>query len=325
MAAATPGSRISARSRRGCDRHSPRRRVKSRPTRPAARRSTARRCPLQVRTRRGKTSVVLMGDSHAMMITDPIARGAGEGWRLMTMIKGLHPRPGHPEPRPALADDGASCRRWRRKVIAGSRPTRPTTSSWPTRSLPHRHPQGHADQGCRASRRLARRHEAHDRGRCHRPPRCWCSETSRATTGTPSAACETTPRTCPVASPARAALEAQGGEGTARGRGCQGCDIPQPVPQDLSYDPCPVIQGDVLMWRDQVTTAPRSPVSSHRRSARWWGTPAPRRRRASGDDAALDARQRKGRPAPGARARPGGIGPCHGRRRPPARPRTGTA
>lgn len=66
------------------------------------------------------TTVVLMGDSHAMQLATPIVPIAEEnGWHLTTLVKkacppvlGIHNRA------QKWADDGASCRQWRRNALA---------------------------------------------------------------------------------------------------------------------------------------------------------------------------------------------------------------
>jgi hypothetical protein len=65
------------------------------------------------------TRVVLVGDSHAMMMVDPIARVATrDGWRLVTMLKGgCSPILGTMNRGQWRLDRGRSCRRWRLKAI----------------------------------------------------------------------------------------------------------------------------------------------------------------------------------------------------------------
>ena len=63
--------------------------------------------------------VVLMGDSHAMMMVAPIARVAeGDGWRLETMLKGgCMPILGSMNQGQVAIDGGRSCRNWRSRAI----------------------------------------------------------------------------------------------------------------------------------------------------------------------------------------------------------------
>ena len=65
------------------------------------------------------TSVVLMGDSKALMYLPPMIDVAeAEGWRLETMIKGrCTPVLGTMPRYQRLFDDGASCRSWRRAAF----------------------------------------------------------------------------------------------------------------------------------------------------------------------------------------------------------------
>jgi hypothetical protein len=66
-----------------------------------------------------KTRIVLMGDSHALQVATPIVTVAQEnGWRLTTLLKkacppvlGIHNRA------QKWVDDGASCRAWRRDAL----------------------------------------------------------------------------------------------------------------------------------------------------------------------------------------------------------------
>jgi hypothetical protein len=66
------------------------------------------------------TSVVLMGDSHAMQLATPIVPIAEEnGWRLTTLVKkACPPVLGIHNLAQRWADDGASCREWRRNALA---------------------------------------------------------------------------------------------------------------------------------------------------------------------------------------------------------------
>ena len=65
------------------------------------------------------TRIVLMGDSHAMMLVDPIARVAeSEGWRLETMLKGgCIPILGSMNQGQVRIDGGRSCRTWRSRAV----------------------------------------------------------------------------------------------------------------------------------------------------------------------------------------------------------------
>ena len=67
-----------------------------------------------------KTTIVLVGDSHAMVYSSPIRRVAkSKGWRLTTMTKtACVPLLGIHIPRQREIDGGRTCRAWRRNVIA---------------------------------------------------------------------------------------------------------------------------------------------------------------------------------------------------------------
>ncbi len=65
------------------------------------------------------TRIVLMGDSHAMVLADPVQRVASsEGWRLITMFKGGCIPILATMNRGEFAEDGErSCRTWRRRAM----------------------------------------------------------------------------------------------------------------------------------------------------------------------------------------------------------------
>jgi len=66
------------------------------------------------------TTVVLMGDSHAMQLATPIVSVArANGWRLTTLVKkACPPVLGIHNNAQKWADDGASCRAWRWNALA---------------------------------------------------------------------------------------------------------------------------------------------------------------------------------------------------------------
>ncbi len=69
---------------------------------------------------KASTRIVLLGDSHAMVYSSPVRRVAeSKGWRLTTMTKtACAPLLGIHTPRQAEIDGGRTCRAWRRNVIA---------------------------------------------------------------------------------------------------------------------------------------------------------------------------------------------------------------
>ena len=66
------------------------------------------------------TRIVVMGDSHATMMVDPIRRAArNAGWRTETMLKGAcMPLLGTMNPAQWKLDQGDSCREWRIRAFA---------------------------------------------------------------------------------------------------------------------------------------------------------------------------------------------------------------
>jgi len=68
----------------------------------------------------GDKTIVLMGDSHAIVFMDPIRRAARtEGWRVETLLKGAcTPILGSMNEAQWLVDRGRSCRQWRLNALA---------------------------------------------------------------------------------------------------------------------------------------------------------------------------------------------------------------
>jgi hypothetical protein len=68
----------------------------------------------------GDVRIVLMGDSHATMLADPLRRAArNAGWRVQTMLKGAClPLLGSMNTAQWDLDRGTSCRQWRAKAFA---------------------------------------------------------------------------------------------------------------------------------------------------------------------------------------------------------------
>lgn len=200
------------------------------------------------------TTVVLMGDSHAMMILSPIKTVAvGKGWRLITLVKKACP--------PVLGvhniaqkwlDDGSSCRKWRRKAL-----------DWLGDKRPDHVVLAHSDQYRIANFRGQRlTGSAADKA--------WNKGMKRTLAAMPASAdvlvmgdipvnrgnpvhclkkhpnnisaCTTRkerPATRTVEKALKRAAEARG----ATFRSIYG--------KVCTYDPCPIIQGRVLMWRDR--------------------------------------------------------------------------
>jgi hypothetical protein len=63
--------------------------------------------------------IVVLGDSHALLLLDPLRRAArSQGWRLISMVKAACvPIPGAMGSSEHKLDGGRSCRAWRRKAV----------------------------------------------------------------------------------------------------------------------------------------------------------------------------------------------------------------
>lgn len=199
-------------------------------------------------------TVVLMGDSHAMMILSPIKTVAvNRGWRLITLVKKACP--------PVLGinniaqrwlDDGRSCRQWRRKALdwlADKRPDDVVLShSDQYRIAGFRGKRLTGSDAVRAWRKGMRRTIAAmpastdvllmgdipvNRGN---PVHCLKKHRQNIS------ACTTRREPARTRKIERALRQAAESEG-ATFRSIYG--------KVCSYDPCPVIQGRVLMWRDR--------------------------------------------------------------------------
>jgi hypothetical protein len=77
---------------------------------------------------KSRTVIVLMGDSHAQQLTPAVKRAAeSEGWKLVTLIKGACPPVlGTLAPRQHEIDGGSSCDAWRRGALRWLRAHPPT-------------------------------------------------------------------------------------------------------------------------------------------------------------------------------------------------------
>lgn len=199
-------------------------------------------------------TVVLMGDSHAMMILSPIRTVAVDrGWRLITLVKKACP--------PVLGihnisqkwlDDGRSCRKWRRKAL-----------DWLDAKRPDHIVIAHSDQYRVANfkgKRLSGSTAA----------RAWRKGMKRTLSSMPAAAqvllmgdipvnrgnpvqcLKKHPNNISVCStrkePAGTRIIERALKQAAEARGATFRSIYGKV---CSYDPCPIIQGRVLMWRDR--------------------------------------------------------------------------
>jgi hypothetical protein len=198
--------------------------------------------------------VVLMGDSHAQMLTPAIKRVAEtEGWSLVTLIKGACP--------PAIGiegigqqrvDGGRSCRRWRELSLGWLRRHPPALIVFT-----HSHGYGLLDRAGRTISAGAR-------------PGEWSRGMRRTLAAMPPESkvlllgdvprnrdnpviCLTRHRKdqsecqSPRLSPASRAIEVA----IRRVAAAEGARHRTLYSRICTYDPCPLVQGDVLMWRNR--------------------------------------------------------------------------
>jgi SGNH domain (fused to AT3 domains) len=200
------------------------------------------------------TTIVLMGDSHAMQLATPLVTVAEEnGWRLTTLVKkacppvlGIHNRAQR------WVDDGDSCRQWRRKALAWLRANPPD-------HIILAHSDGYAISTF-DGRRIVGDHRAV----------AWRDGMKRTLAQMPDASqvllLGDTPynRLNPVAclernrkniskcvtsrQPLHKRTIELALEQAAKAKGARYRRFYDKV---CSYDPCPIIQGDVLMYRDR--------------------------------------------------------------------------
>jgi hypothetical protein len=198
--------------------------------------------------------VVLMGDSHAGVLVDPFARVAkADGWRLTTMLKGgCIPVPGMIARGQFEADGGHSCTEWRDKVIAALNRNPPhvlvITASQTYRLMhatgrgiaPFRYPGLWQDGLKSLVQRLPERTAVLILGDVPRnatqPVDClrqYPADMSR---------CQA--RRLPLS---KRSMEVAQRAATSE----QGQHFDTLYHTICPYDPCPLVQGDVLIWRDK--------------------------------------------------------------------------
>ncbi len=201
-----------------------------------------------------ETRIVLFGDSHAMMWSSPIRRIAvNKGWRLVTMTKtacppllGLYTR------RQMEIDDGRSCQQWRRNVIDKLKANPPALVIITASDRYKLYSSSGTVQ-------------ARSKG-----PLLWRQALKRTLASVPSASRvlvlgdvphnSDNPRRCLAHSRGDMSrcVSPKAGLGgrqievalkdTARASGAGFRTLYGKI---CSYDPCPVVQGHVLMWRDR--------------------------------------------------------------------------
>jgi hypothetical protein len=197
--------------------------------------------------------VVLMGDSHAMMYMPALRPIAAErGWRLVTLVKSAcMPVLGVHNTTQGGIDGGETCRSWRRNALAWLAANPPDAiilaysddydlvHASGDRIAPRLRPQVWADGMRRTLAALPDRSQVLVVGdvpdNSTNPVLCL-----RRHLGNLSA-CES-PRQAPASRLVEAAIRA-----VARDKGARFGTI---YDQVCSYDPCPLVQGEILMWRD---------------------------------------------------------------------------
>ncbi len=200
------------------------------------------------------TSVVLMGDSHAMQLATPIVTVAREnGWRLTTLVKkACPPILGIHNLAKRWRSDRGHCRVWRRKALAWLKADPPD-------HIILAHSDAYAISTLRGKRIVGDR----------RAP-LWRSGVKRTVRRMPAASkvlvLGDTPenRTDPVAclkqhptdmsqcTTRRKPLAKRAIElAIERGARAAGADYRRFFDKVCSYDPCPIVQGRVLMYRDR--------------------------------------------------------------------------
>ncbi len=200
------------------------------------------------------TTIVLVGDSHAMMWSSPIRNiAASKGWRLTVMTKtACPPYLGINTGSQLRVDGGKTCRTWRRNVMAKLKADPPDlviiTSSERYRLYS---PKGRAEAKsrwpllwqqalARTLKWLPERSQALVLGDV--PPNYGNPRTCLARNPRDISAC-VTPK--PPAWSRRVEL------GLRRAARAGGADFRTLFGKICSYDPCPLVQGQILMWRDK--------------------------------------------------------------------------
>ncbi len=199
-------------------------------------------------------TVALVGDSHAMMMLSPIKNVAEDkGWRLITLVKkACPPVLGIHNVAQKWLDDGKTCRAWRRKAI-----------DWLAAHPPDDIIISHSDRYGISNLRGRRLHgtavatawrKGMKRTLAAMPP---SAEVLLVTDipinrGNPVRCLKHHPDDISSCStrkepPAGRTVE-RALEQAARARGATFRSIYNKV---CTYDPCPVIQGDILVWRDR--------------------------------------------------------------------------
>ena len=201
-----------------------------------------------------RVEVVLLGDSRAMMILAPIKKVAVEnGWRLTTLIKkacppvfGIHNRAQR------WIDDGVSCRKWQHNTI-----------DWLNEQPPDHIILAHADS-YRLSTFAGKLIAPRDR------PKAWRKGMKRTLAAMPTSSdvilLADVPRNAEspalclrkhprnisrCVTPREPLADRHIEKALHQAADLEGAKFKTIYGKVCSYDPCPVIQGDILMWRDR--------------------------------------------------------------------------
>ena len=200
------------------------------------------------------THVVLIGDSHAMHLTTPVKTVAEEnGWRLTTLVKmACPPVLGLTNRAQRALDDGTSCRQWRRNALAWLRADPPDHII-----LAHSDGYAIADGSGRPIPGSAR-------------PAAWRSAMERTLARMPDASKVLLLGDIPYNrfNPAQCLIKHRNNiskcvtsrqplhkrkveRALERAAISEGARFRRFYDQVCTYDPCPIIQGTTLMYRDR--------------------------------------------------------------------------
>jgi hypothetical protein len=198
-----------------------------------------------------------MGDSHANALLAPFKRSAEQqGWHLVTLIKGACiPLPGLDNGLQFAFDRGKTCRTWRRDALAWLRARRD-----PADLIVITHSDRYVLVDGRGDRIAKSRWPQHWRAglglaleQLPKPSKVLILGDVPTNRGDPvrclrhhrgdMSACVTR-RRGPAQRPMEPALRA----GAAAG----GAQFATLYNQICTYDPCPLVQGDIMIWRDKT-------------------------------------------------------------------------
>ncbi len=202
-----------------------------------------------------RTTIVLVGDSHAMVYSSPIRRVAkSKGWRLITMTKtACAPLLGIHTPRQMEIDRGRTCRAWRRNVIDKLNANPPDLIIL-----------AHSD----SYKLLEFRGRPIPREDF---PRTWRHGLKLTLSALPNASRVLVmgdvprnlwdPRKClgrnrgnisACVSPKEPGSKRRVESALREGARAKGASFRTLYAKICSYEPCPVVQGNLMMWRDQT-------------------------------------------------------------------------